>query len=112
MVDGVLILSDPDFLNSSLVIVDTSDGTANDEAEGISESVGVDSLRLAAASFPCESGTGTFDVSFDAGTIVYLSTESGGEFVDTSRLAPRQLLDISGACVNTTLAARTIIIRE
>jgi len=112
MVDGVLILSDPDFLNSSLVIVDIPDGTGNDEAEGIIEGVLENSLRLEADSFPCESGAGLFNVSFDASTIVYLSTGSGGKFVDTSWLAPGQEVDISGACEATTLAARTIIIRE
>jgi hypothetical protein len=112
MVDGVLILSDPDFLNSSLVIVDTSDDTGKEEASGIIERVGADSLLLAADSFPCESGVGSFIVSFNTHTVVYLSTKTGGRFVDTSSLAPRQEVDISGSCEGTTLAARTIIIRE
>jgi hypothetical protein len=51
-------------------------------------------------------------VSFTGSTIVYLSTESGGEFVGTRSLAPRQDVDISGSCVATTLDAKTIIIRE
>ena len=112
MVDGVLILSDPDYLNSSLVIVDTSGNTGNDEVSGIIQDVSGQSLRLAVDAFPCEPGTGTFNVSFDGGTIVYLSTESGGEFVDTEALAPGQEADISGSCVGTTLSANTIIIRQ
>jgi hypothetical protein len=112
MTDGVLILSDPDYLNSSLVIVDTSGDTGNDEASGVIEEVSEQSLRLAADTFPCESGTGTFNVSFDSSTIVYRSTESRGEFVDTETLAPGQNVEISGSCLGTTLNARTIIIRQ
>lgn len=112
MVDGVLILSDPDYLNSSLVFVDTSDDTGNDEVSGMIEEVSEQSLRLVADTFPCESGAGTFNVSFDSSTIVFRSTESGGEFVDTGSLAPGQDADISGSCVGTTLDARTVIIRE
>ena len=112
MVDGVLILSDPDYLNAALVIVDTTDASGNDEARGTAERVGADSLLLAADAFPCEAGTGSFIVSFNSSTIVYLSTETGGKFVDTGSLAPRQELDISGSCEGTTLAARTIIIRD
>lgn len=112
MVDGVLLLGNPDFLNSSLVIVNIPDVSGNDEANGISERVGADSLLLAADAFPCEAGSGSFLVSFDYSTIVYLSTDSGGMFVDTSYLEPDQELDISGMCEGTTLAAKTIIIRE
>ena len=112
VVDGVLIQSDTDFLNSSLVMVDTPDDAGNDEAEGIIDSVEPDRLLLDADAFPCESGAGSFVVSFDSSTIVYLSTESGGEFVDSGSLAPRQEVDISGTCKDTTLAAGTIIIRE
>jgi hypothetical protein len=112
MVDGVLILSDPDYLNSSLVLVDTSDNTQNDEASGILQEVFAQDLRLTADSFPCEAGSGTFDVSFDSSTVVYRSTASGGEFVDTGALAPGQDTDISGSCVGTTLDATTIIIRQ
>jgi len=112
MVDGVLILSDPDYLNASLVIVDIIGDTGNDETSGIIERVGTDSLLLGADSFPCELGTGSFNVSFSPNTVVYLSTDSGGGFVDTGSLAPRQNVDISGSCVSTTLDARTIIIRE
>jgi hypothetical protein len=112
MVDGVLLLADPDYLNSSLVIVDIPDGAGNDEASGTSERVGPDSLLLAADTFPCEAGSGSFNVSFNNNTIVYLSTDTGGMFVDTDSLAPGQELDISGMCEDTTLAASTIIIRE
>lgn len=112
MVDGVQILSDPDYLNASLVIVDTSDDTGNAEASGMIEEVSEPSLRLAADAFPCESSAGTFNVSFDSSTIVYRSSASGGEFVDTGSLAPGQDADISGSCTGTTLDARTIIIRE
>lgn len=112
MVDGVLILAAPDYLNASLVIVDTSDESGNDEASGVIERVGAGSLLLAADSFPCESGAGSFVVSFDTDTVVYLSTELGGRFVDTGSLTPGQQVDISGACQGTSLAAGTIIIRE
>jgi hypothetical protein len=112
MTDGVLILSDPDYLNSSMVIVDTSANSGNDEASGIIDSVSDQSLRLAADTFPCEAGSGLFNVSFDSSTIVYRSTESGGEFVDTGALAPGQDADISGSCAGTTLDAQTIIIRQ
>ena len=81
-------------------------------AEGIIEGVLDNRLRLEADSFPCESGAGVFNVSFNDGTIVYLSTESGGEFVDTEALPPGQEVDISGLCEGTTLGARIIIIRE
>ena len=110
--DGVLILSDPDYLNSSLVIVNTSDNTENDEASGIIDEVSLQSLRLAADTFPCEPGIGIFDVSFDSNTIVYRSTVSGGEFVGTGALASGQNADISGSCVGTIMNARTIIIRQ
>jgi hypothetical protein len=112
IVDGVLLLANPDYLNSSLVIIDNSGSTGNDEATGISERVGANSLLLQAASFPCEAGSGSFVVSFDASTILYLSTASGGRFVDTGSLVPGQDLDVSGTCNGTTLAAKTIIIRE
>jgi len=112
IVDGVLILSDPDYLNSSLVLVDTSDNTQNDEASGIIQEVFAQELRLTADSFPCEAGSGTFDVSFNSSTVVYRSTASGGEFVDIGGLAPGQDTDISGSCAGTTLAATTIIIRQ
>jgi len=114
MADGVLILAqaDPDFLNSSLVIVDTSDGGGKDEASGVIERLSADALLLGADSFPCEAGAGSFVVSFDAQTIVYRSTGAGGSFVDTSSLTPGQNVDISGACDGTSLAAQTIIIRE
>jgi len=112
MADGVLILSDPDYLNASLVIVDISGDTGNDEASGMIERVGADSLLLAADSFPCEPGIGSFNVSFGPSTVVYLSTESGGGFVDIVSLEPEQDVDISGSCMGTTLDARTIIIRE
>lgn len=112
MVDGVLFLSTPDYLNASLVVVDILNGTGRDEASGIIERVGTANLYLAADSFPCEPGTGSFIVSFDTYTVVYLSTESGGGFVDTGNLIPGQDVDISGKCVGTTLAAKTIIIRE
>ena len=112
MVDGVLILSNPDYLNASLVIVDISGNTGNDEASGIIEGVGADSLLLDADSFPCESGVGSFNVSFGSYTVVYLSTATGGEFVGIGSLAQRQDVEISGSCAGTTLDARTIIIRE
>jgi hypothetical protein len=99
-------------LNSSMVIVDTSANSGNDEASGIIDSVSDQSLRLAADTFPCEAGSGLFNVSFDSSTIVYRSTESGGEFVDTGALAPGQDADISGSCAGTTLDAQTIIIRQ
>jgi len=112
MVDGVLILSNPDYLNASLVIVDISGTTGNDEAIGIIEDVGVDSLLLNTDSFPCEFGAGSFNVSFGSNTVVYLSTATGGEFVGIGSLAKRQDVDISGSCAGTTLDARTIIIRR
>ncbi|MGD8634348.1 MAG: hypothetical protein PVF85_12300 [Anaerolineales bacterium] len=54
MVDGVLILSDPDYLNSALVIVDASDGARNDEASGVVEAVSGDTLQLTAGASPCD----------------------------------------------------------
>jgi len=111
MVDGVLILASPDYLNAALVILDTPDNSAKDEASGLIERLGTNSLQLAADSFPCEPGAGSFIVGFDRDTVVYLSAESGGRFVDTDSLASGQKVDVSGACEGTTLAARTIIIR-
>jgi hypothetical protein len=113
MVDGVLQLPDPAFLNASLVIVDLSDDTAKDEASGtIVELVDPDGLRVEADSFPCEVGTGVFNVNYSTQTDVYLSSSSGAGFVDSEALAPGQLVDISGLCDDTTLASSTIIIRE
>lgn len=113
LVDGVLILdqASPDYLNSALVIVDTSDGSGNDAASGVIQRVGVDGLLLGADSFPCESGAGSFIVSFDAQTVVYLSTASGGSFVNARDLVAGQNVDISGDCDGTTLMAKAIIIR-
>ncbi len=113
MVDGVLILgqASPDYLNSSLVIVDTSDGSGKQEASGVIERLGADTLLLGADSFPCEAGAGSFLVGFDPQTVVYRSTASGGEFVDAGSLAVGQNVDISGDCDGTTLMAKAIIIR-
>lgn len=114
MVDGVLILEPtaPDYLNAALVVVELEQTSGKDEASGVIERLGADGLLLGARSFPCVAGAGSFVVSFDAHTVVYLSTETGGEFVDATSLALGQNLDISGACEGTTLAARTIIIRR
>jgi len=114
MADGVLILAQasPDYLNSSLVIVETSSAGGKEEASGVIDGLNADTLSLGAASFPCEAGAGSFVVSFDTDTVVYLSMESGGQFVDTSGLAVGQNVDISGECDGTTLAAKAIIIRH
>jgi len=114
MVDGVLILgqTSPDYLNSALVIVDTSDGSGNQQASGVIERLGADTLLLGADSFPCEAGTGSFLVGFDTQTIVYQSSASGGEFVDTGSLTVGQNVDVSGDCNGTTLTAKAIIIRQ
>jgi hypothetical protein len=114
MVDGVLILgqTSPDYLNSALVLVDTSDGSGNQEASGVIERLGADTLLLGADSFPCEAGMGSFLVGFDTQTIVYRSSVSGGEFVDSSSLTVGQNVDISGDCNGTTLIAKAIIIRQ
>lgn len=114
MADGVLILAQasPDYLNSSLVIVETPSAGGKELASGVIEGLNADTLLLGAASFPCEAGTGSFVVSFDTDTVVYLSMESGGQFVDTSGLAVGQNVDISGDCDGTTLAAKAIIIRH
>ena len=87
-VDGVLILgqTSPDYLNSALVIVDASDGSGNQQASGVIEGLSADTLSLGANSFPCEAGTGSFLVGVDTQTIVYRSSASEGEFVDTGSL--------------------------
>jgi hypothetical protein len=103
---------DPDYCNSALVIVHGIEITG-DEATGIiAEEPGPDSLRLSADSFPCEDGTGIFEVSFDSETIVYISTSTGGEWGDTGDLHRGQDVDILGVCEGTSLAADAIIIRE
>ena len=115
MVDGVLRVQsgeDPDYYNSALVLVYDIAIVDDDEATGIIAEVGRDSLRLSADSFPCEEGTGTFVVTFDSGTLVYISTSTGGEWGDTDDLSPRQDVDIRGECNGTSLAADAIIIRE
>jgi len=113
MVDGVLQLPDPSFLNASLVIVDLSDDMEKDEASGtIVELVDPDGLRVEADSFPCEVGTGVFNVSYDSQTNVYDSILPDVGWVDTDALSPRQEVDIIGVCEGTTLAASSIIIRE
>jgi len=114
MVDGVLILgqTSPDYLNSALVIVDTSDGSGKQEASGVIERLGANTLLLGADSFPCEAGTGSFLVGFDTQTIVYQSSASGGEFVDSGSLTVGQNVDVSGDCDGTTLMAKAIIIRQ
>ena len=86
-------------------------GSGNDAASGVIQRVGVDGLLLGADSFPCESGAGSFIVSFDAQTVVYLSTASGGSFVNARDLVAGQNVDISGDCDGTTLMAKAIIIR-
>jgi len=114
VVDGVLILpgTDPDYLNSALVIVDTSDAIPAKVATGAIEEMLENGFLLGADTFPCEDGTGSFDVSFDAETVVYLASSSGGGFVDTDSLAVGQEVDINGKCEATTLAADFIIITE
>ena len=115
MVDGVLMLQsggDPDYYNSALVIVHDIAIMDDDEATGIIAEVGRDSLRLSADSFPCEEGTGTFEVTFDSGTLVYISTSTGGDWGDTGDLSRGQDVDIRGDCNGTSLAADAIIIRE
>ena len=113
-VDGVLILgqTSPDYLNSALVIVDASDGSGNQQASGVIEGLSADTLSLGANSFPCEAGTGSFLVGVDTQTIVYRSSASEGEFVDTGSLTVGQNVDISGDCDGTTLMAKAIIIRQ
>lgn len=112
LVDGVLQLASPDYLNAALVVVDLFSG--HDEASGTIDRVGASSLLLEADAFPCEPGVGPgwFEVGFDSGTVIYLSTAGGGSFVDSDSLAPGQEADISGECVGTLLEAATIIIRE
>ena len=116
MVDGVLMLQsggDPDYYNSALVIVHDIAIMDGDEATGIiAEEVVPGSLRLSADSFPCEEGTGTFEVTFDSGTLVYISTSTGGDWGDTGDLSRGQDVDIRGVCDGTSLAADAIIIRE
>jgi hypothetical protein len=116
MVDGVLMLQsggDPDYYNSALVIVHDIAIMDSDEATGIiAEEVVPGSLRLSADSFPCEEGAGTFEVTFDSGTLVYISTSTGGEWGDTGDLRLGQDVDIRGVCDGTSLAADAIIIRE
>jgi hypothetical protein len=114
MVDGVLILpeSDPDYLNSALVIVDTSDAIPAEMANGTIVRLGENGFLLEAGTFPCEDGTGSFNASFDAETVVYLASSSGSGFVDTASLAVGQKVDINGKCEATTLAADFIIITE
>jgi len=112
VVDGVLRLDATDYLNASLVVVDLLSNTGNDEASGIIERVGTDTLLLNTDYFPCETGSGSFFVGFDSSTVVYLSTATDGRFVDPSALTPGQETDISGVCDGTTLVASTIIIRE
>jgi hypothetical protein len=114
MVDGVLILpeTDPDYLNSALVIVDTSDGIPAEVANGRIVRLGENGFLLEAETFPCEDGAGSFNVSFDAETVVYLASSSGGGFVDTDSLAVGQEVDINGKCSGLTLAADFIIITE
>ena len=114
MVDGVLRVQseDPDYYNSALVIVHDIAIMDDDEATGIIAEVGQDSLRLSADSFPCEEGTGTFDVTFDSGTLVYISTSTVGEWGDTDDLSRGQDVDIRGDCNGTSLVADAIIIRE
>jgi hypothetical protein len=114
MVDGVLILPDtnPDYLNSALVIVDTSVAIPAEVAKGTIVRLGESGFLLEADTFPCEYGAGSFNVSFDAETVVYLASSSGGGFVDTDSLAIGQEVDIYGKCDTTTLAAEFIIITE
>jgi hypothetical protein len=116
MVDCILMVQsgdDPDYCNSALVIVHDITIMDGDTATGIiAEEPGPDSLRLSADSFPCEDGTGIFNVSFDSETIVYISTSTGGEWGDTGDLHLRQDVDIRGVCEGTSLAADAIIIRE
>lgn len=110
-VDGVLRLLNPDYLNAALVIVDLRDLGSGDEASGHIERVDVGSLLLNTDDFPCEAGSGSFIVTFGAGTDVYRAYKSEGGFVGTDSLEPGQDVDISGECVGIELAADTIIIR-
>jgi hypothetical protein len=116
IVDGVLrvqIGEEPDYYNSALVILHRLVVTDDDVARGIiAEEPGLGGLRLSADSFPCEEGTGIFDVTFDSRTFVYLSSSTGGRWGDTGDLSRGQDVDIRGVCEGTSLAADVIIIRE
>ena len=115
IVDGVLrvqIGEEPDYYNSALVILHRLVVTDEDVARGIISEVGLGGLRLSADSFPCEEGTGVFDVTFDSRTFVYLSSSTGGRWGDTGDLVRGQDVDIRGDCEGTSLAADVIIIRE
>lgn len=116
VVDGVLALSStgPDYLNSALVIVDTSDNSgSNDVAHGYVAETSADGLRLKADDFPCEAVLDAiYDVGYLASTTVYVATSSGGFWSDTGYLQPRQEVDISGNCSGTTLLADIIIVLE
>lgn len=116
MADGIFRVPndpEPSYLNSALIIVHGIEIMDGDEATGIiAVEPGPDSLRLSADSFPCEEGTGIFNVSFDSETIVYISKSTGGEWGDTGDLHGDQVVDIRGVCDGTALAADAIIIRE
>jgi hypothetical protein len=116
LVDGVLAISstDPDYLNSALVIVDTTDSDdADDVAKGIIAETSASGLRLKADSFPCEDVLDAiYDVDYTSSTTVWVATSSGGYWSDTDYLQPRQEVDISGTCNGTALEADVIIVRE
>ena len=115
MVDGVLRVQsggDPDYYNSALVLIHRLAATDDDVVRGIVAEAGLGGLRLSADSFPCEEGTGVFDVTFDSRTFVYISSSTGGRWGDTGDLVRGQDVDIRGVCEGTSLAADVIIIRE
>ena len=116
LVDGVLAISstDPDYLNSALVIVDTTGSDdADDVAEGIIAETSESGLRLKADSFPCEDMLDAiYDVDYTPSTTVWVATSRGGYWSDTDYLQPRQEVDISGTCNGTVLEADVIIVRE
>jgi hypothetical protein len=116
-VDGVLAVSsvDPDYLNSALVIVDTTDtGDAADVARGIiAEDPDTDGLRLKADDFPCERMLdAVYDVDYGTVMTVYVATSGGSFWSDSSYLERGQEIDISGNCSGTTLVADAIIVLE
>jgi hypothetical protein len=117
LVDGVLAVSsvDPDYLNSALVIVDTTDtGDAADVARGIiAEDPDTDGLRLKADDFPCERMLdAVYDVDYGTVMTVYVATSGGSFWSDSSYLERGQEIDISGNCSGTTLVADAIIVLE